>query len=162
MYHLLRMTCLLLKCLFATVFNCLSSLVYVLKLILSFFSFLSYSQSYLNGVSEVGSLFPLSSLTVTYILYSSPLCVALLFMFPFPCVGSRRDKSLRFARNHLLYLLNAADLTLLNSLLARTEHTGLQATCEHRQEEKELQRRWPGQGQSVTVPSVRDKSGILG
>lgn len=47
------------------------------------------------------------------------------FCFSFFCVGSMRDKYLKFVRNHLLYLLNATDLTLLNTLLAGTGHTEL-------------------------------------
>lgn len=117
---------------FVTVFNRLPLLVYVIKLILSFC--LSYWPSYLNGVSGVGSLFSLPFLTVTYTCFSSPLFVALLFMFPFPCVGSMRDKSLRFVWNHLLYLLNATDLTLLNTLPGkhRTYRAPGNSTCEHR------------------------------
>lgn len=83
-----------------------------------------------------------------------------------------RDKSLRFVKTYLLYLLNATELTLLNTLLARTGHRELQATphvntCEHghilnETREKRAPERRPGQGQSVAVTSISDESGILG
>lgn len=161
-----------LKCLFVTLCNCLPFLV-----LLSNRSFLpvfhSYSLSYLNRVSGLGSLLPFSLLAAALsILLFFASFVPLLFMFEmflFPCMGSMRDKSLRFVRKPLLYLLNATDLTLLNTPLARTGHTELRATAHVNTDthavkpgRKRAPEKWPGQGQNVAVPGIRDESGILG
>lgn len=137
---------------------------FFLSVLLSFFFFLIHRHIWM-GVCGVGSLSPFSLLTLFVPLFfkSQP--------FLFPCVGSMRDKTLRFVRKSLLYVLNATDLTLLNTLRARNRTYGAlgNATCEHRRthtqtgpgEKKNLLR--GGQSKDgARLHWASEKSGILG
>lgn len=122
-YHLLRMTHLLLKCLFVTVFYCFHSMVWFSDWFFSFTpAFLLIHR--LNGVFlKWGHSFLFHSHAFFIVGLSTFVLSLYLKSSYFPCVGFMRDKSSGFVRNYLLYLLNATDLTLLNTLLARTGHT---------------------------------------
>ena len=94
----------------------------------------------------------------------APFSLSLLFR---KCVrfwarGSTRDKSFQlFSGSLCCVVLNAADLTTLNTFPAGAGHTGLQATTrEHKhmlaetREDRKAPEEWPGQGQSVALQSV--------